>query len=743
MAEEISKRDQTLKASTINEEYIANLARDTWIASTNERSALSERHAAFEESWRNLTHTERRGPWDNASNFHVPVPLMYGRAVHARLWQLFSSPSGFVSVQARQEMFRDRETKIKGFMDWILDSQVNSQMGIKRELDKWLWDVVFKGSGYLKCYWKREEREYREVTTVTETSEELVFPADALTGQPVIPETRTNVRSYEKEVERTEVLETPQVRRILWEDICLPVGETDPQDSAYVITRVYMTDDDLKVRAADGTFFKEAVEESLAHKENMFRQGETEGQIKHDRNQIDGYDDDSYEADRHVIFEYYGKAYVEEGSDSKESELDKNINKTKREIVAWVHKGSNRVLGWTYLSRISPSGIRPIFKADFMTFPDRSSGVGVAELLYDTGRAIDAMYNLRVDNGTLASIPMFAYRASSSLKPTIMQVKPGMGIPLDDPNGDMRQFQFPFLTGFGYQEEAQLTGYAEKLLAISELNLGRAPNKVGALRNATGANLLAQESGIQLEINFDRLAFTMDRMLQFLFRLCRERMSSEMFFRVTGELGEPIFGKVNRDDLKGEYDFKIAIDVLGQSQLEKQQQATLLMQTLMTPALMQTGVVTPPNLYALSKNYIKAHKIGRVDEFITKPQGYSGEFVTPMERISRIVVGMFNDPPVENTVRLDENHEEALGFYEAFKQSDNIGLFTSPEQVAALNRVIGRHQQLLLAQQSGGNPNISGMQVPRDGFTGLGVNGGAPGSETLQSPQGEVNGPVV
>ncbi len=292
-----------------------------------------------------------------------------------------------------------------------------------------------------------------------------------------------------------------------------------------------------------------------------------------------------------------------------------------KEIVAWVHKATKRVLGWTYLHRISPGGIRPIFKGDFVKFPDRQNGVGVAELIYEEQRYDQAVTNMRIDNGTLASIPMFAYRQSSGLKPQTMRVRPGHGIPVDDVN-DMKVFQFPFLQGFGYQESALMESKAEGLLAISEIQLGRAPDKVGALRNATGSNLLASESGIQLEIHFDRVARCINRLLQFLFRLSRERMPHTLYYRVTGERGEPIFGKVNREDLKGEYDFKISVDILGQSQLEKQQQSVLLMQTLMNPAFSQTGVVTPDNFYNLAKNFLKAHRLGRIDDYIKMLQDF-------------------------------------------------------------------------------------------------------------------------
>ncbi len=736
MVQEDSKRDKALSIGKIDEEYIAGLAVDGWLRANEQRSNYLDSQEKFEQAWRDLTSHEGSGPWENSANFKSKLILKYGKATHARLWQLFSNPSGFYAAEARTEAFKDLEPQVKKFMDFVMESFANGKMGCKAEFDTFLWDVVFKGSGYLKSFWKKEVHEYEEVIPTIEITEKIVFDAASATGNPI-----TESKIIEKEEVRTDIVSTPQVRRILWEDVVMPVGYDDPQESPWVENRVFMSDSDLKAKVLTGQFYEDAVEEALkarARTNRFFQEDET-NDIKRNRVEIDGnnVDLDAFDGDQHVVFEWYGRAFVE-----KKVEIDTqdDVSKMPKEIVAWVHKATKKVLGWTYLHRISPGGIRPIFKADFIKFPDRQNGIGVAELIYEEQRYDQAVTNMRLDNGMLASIPMFAYRQSSGLKPQKMRVKPGEGIPVDDVN-DMKMMQFPFLQGFGYQEAAMMEGKAEGLLALSDIQLGRAPEKVGALRNATGSNMLAAEAGIQLQIHFDRLARCMNRLLQFLFRLSRERMPQTLYYRVTGERGEPIFGKVNRDDLKGEYDFKIAVDVLGQSQVEKQQQSVLLMQTMINPAFMQTGVVAPDNIYNLLKNFLKAHKMGRIDDYITKPQGYADK-ISASERLYRLSFGLFNNPPVEETVRLDEDHAGALAAYDKFEQSDLFGLL-SQEALSALTRLREKHMQLQQAQQAGGMPNMAGMQVPRDGFAGVGADGGGEMAALTGNEAGQAVGPVV
>jgi hypothetical protein len=725
----VSKRDKSLPERLVDPEYLVRLVRDTWDRGVRENEQNIDNERLYEANWRELNRADNSGPWDGSANFHVPLTLTYVKAIHARLWQLFASPEGFYDVEARAETFRDKEQTVKSFMDWVWSSYSNSNQGTRQEMDAWLWDVVSRGSGYLKCYWKREERTYSEVQPVVDITEETIISPENPTG---VVNAQTTVR--EEEVEVTEVLQTPQIRRILREDVVMPVGYSDPQDAPYFVNRVYMSDDDLKSKANTGQFYRSAVEASIESRRSQYTMADSRSQQKNERNISDGTTADPFMDTTHVILEYYGPAFIMK--EVNVDEADDDLSETKREIIAWIHETSNELLGWTYLNRVSPSGIRPVFKADYMLFPERSSGVGVAELTYDMNRHTDALFNLRFDNGTLASIPMFAYRnTSNSLKPVQVRMKPGGGIPVDDVN-DIKQFSFPYLANFGNQEEQALTGYAERLLATSDIQLGRAPAKVGALRNATGSNLLQSESGIQLEIHFDRIARCMSRLLQFLFVLCRERMPAKLYYRVTGERGEPIFGRVNRDDLRGDFDFSIKVDILSQSQTEKQQLAVLMMQTLINPAGMQTGVVQPANIYALYKNFLKVNRVARIDDYLTPPPDYTGPKVSPNERVLRIITG--NIDGLEDTVQLAEDHEKAIKFYESFKGSDDYGLLTQGSQIAALERLIQKHQELLQAQMAGGSLNqTTGMQVPRQGFTPDNMNSLAPPAV------GVPNGPVV
>ncbi len=50
---------------------------------------------------------------------------------------------------------------------------------------------------------------------------------------------------------------------------------------------------------------------------------------------------------------------------------------------------------------------------------------------------------------------------------------------------------------------------------------------------------------------------------------------------------------------------------------------------------------------------------------------------------------------------------------------------------------------MLVAQQAGGNPNLAGMQVPRDGFGAVDAQIGGGGESLQTSNPATPNGPVV
>lgn len=741
---ELPLRDRTLKIDEIDEEQVVQHINELISRFDNDHEEYFKDREEWLEAQRDLQYQAKQGPFSNSSNLHVPLTLTLGKATHARLWSIFGQQMNFFAVESLHQAFQEKEDLIRRFMNWTLNKWVNRGEGARDVFDAWLNDIVFEGSGVIKLFWERWVHTYKDVVEETEIEDELVFDPATITSQL----TQT-VRRKQVDKEQTDDKEGPRIGRVLLEDFRMPPGFDDPQTAPWVCHDIHMTDEQLKERARDGKFDSDIVEEVISRKTSRFTSQNggdqsTFQQIQANLEgvQTSGSNEDSvrYDNQNHLIREWYGKIYVKRKVTKDDVE---DIEVFPREVVVWMHDAGQKILGWTYLHRISPSGQRPFFKADYIPARYRSYGIGVSELLYSINNYVDAVHNTKMDSGTLSSLNFGFYRAGSTLKPDTIRLQPGELYPLEDVN-DVRFANLPFLANFGNQEEAQLTGYATRLLSISDLQLGQTQGVSGALRNATGATILSRESQTQLNIHFDRIARALNKMLNSLFVLSRERISNKLVFRVTGEDGKPVYGEVSREDLKGDFDFDISVDILGASESEKQQRAVLMLQTLFNPLLLQTGIVTPSNIFNALKEFVKVHGIKKVDELVTQPPQFEGRRLTPEQRIFNIVVRNFSKPPIEETVRLDEDHLAAIDMMEKFKQSDEFGLFTDSDQVAAFEAVLARHRQLASATQAAGAiTNQAGLQISPESIRNAPQQVAAGEQSALTGAEGEVNGPVV
>src|SRR5262249_3224690 len=108
------------------------------------------------------------------------------------------------------------------------------------------------------------------------------------------------------------------------------------------------------------------------------------------------------------------------------------------EIVIWKAKDLHgRILGWDYLENVHAHGRRPIRIGKYFPIPFRAYGLPLAEVVKGIQDEINAIHNQKVDYGTIQNMPFFFYRASSTMPQINMQLKPGNGVPIDNPQQDV------------------------------------------------------------------------------------------------------------------------------------------------------------------------------------------------------------------------------------------------------------------------------------------------------------------
>jgi len=290
-----SARFKTMPLNKIDTESLGEQICGEWSSGSENRSEFLEKREEYTANWRDLNKQDTQGPWENSSNFNVPLVLFYGKAIHARLWQMFSNKNTFFGVKARQEAFQDKEVAIQNFMRFILNDYCNAKNGCRDVMDESLWDNVFDGSWFIKVYWQRDTHKFVDSVPVVEVTEKVTFDSNNITGV-----TGYDTKQTEKEVVKEEIIETPWIARCNLEDMMMPQGQGDPQTADYVSHRVFMSTDTLKARGYEGKFDSDVVEECLEH-HNSFMNSDQESSIKRQRAEEEGYNDrDGYYRNYHV-----------------------------------------------------------------------------------------------------------------------------------------------------------------------------------------------------------------------------------------------------------------------------------------------------------------------------------------------------------------------------------------------------------------------------------------------------------
>ncbi len=738
-------RDETLKLAQLDLDYLERLIQDQINKFEDDHRAYFEQRREWMLALRDLQYKYKESFFEDASDIHIPYTLIMAKALHARIYQVFSQEN-FFTVEANNKAFLEKEELVTQYMNWLLSKCVNRGKGKDQAMDDYILDYVEEGCSVMKLLMDRWQIDYVDVSITTE--EEIlpeIFVSETDVGTEASVEDRTRTKTKIENVQKSLKNSAPALGTVNLDDFIIQAGCKDVQTAPFVGHRVKLLDEDLKLRAQQKRFDMGVVEEALERRLS-FTKSRDDGsrpKTRRDMRTLEGVSSDSdrtvfRDQASHSVVEWYCRAYVKKKVDDDTFE---DTDELPREIVVWYHEDLRKILGWTYLHRISPSGQRPFYKSDFIPSKERAFGIGVAELLWSINNHIDGVHNLKMDNGVLASLQFGIYRAGSTFKPDTFKIRPGDMLPVEDIN-DFKFTQIPYLGQFGENEELTLTGYGEKMLAINDINLGNLTGRgvAGALRNATGASFVDRQANIQLHPHLSRLARTLKLMLRDLFILARSRMSEQLFFRVTGEDGKAIFGDVTQEQLHGDYDFSIEVNLAASSEAERQQRATLMLQNVLNPTLLQMGIVQPGNIYAAMKEYMIRHQVKNPDAYLTKPQDYVGAPLTPSDRIFKILVGQYDDPPIELTVKPEENHELALEVYERFKDNPAFGLLDK-KQLAAIAVLTQKHQMFMELVSGGmkGTPNLSGTQMPATG----GIAGSPAGGGPLGGvPEGEVNGPV-
>ena len=678
-----------------------------------ERTQWLQRLISYRQSWQDFVSAGLDPAFEGSHNVHIPSTFASVKAMHSRIFQAIMGIKPAFALKPRTKVPETFKEDKEELLNWVIESFANKGDGWEHVVDQDIWNFVADGTSITKQYWLKDVRKF------TDVQEELKRPIELdEDGYPVMEE---------KEIEKEELLfDCPILEGVKLEDLYI-IGRkaTDTDDADMVAHSQQYTKSDLIKMAKLGFFFQDQVDEVLKHEPSLNNQ--SPNRLNTAAKQLEDFTTglnklgSTAGAKMYNIYETYLRYDID----------DDGIDE---EIVAWVEDSSKRVIRISYLERVGPGSKRPFVIKKFI--PQTGPyGKGLGEILYGLSNELDYIHNQRLDYGTLQNLPFFFYRAASGLNPVTLRLGPGMGVPVDDPQGDVN---FPRLNGgtaYGFQEEAQVTRYAENASGITQFTLGNIQQQ-GATRTATGTAALVNELNANIDIHIKRYQRGYKKNLVILDLQLQDLLALGTIIRVVGVDGGDIYKRFeNREAIRWQADFELTANSINSNKAIERETAQMLIQQLANPIALQTGIANQSNLYAAYKNLLQKFEIRDIDAYITKPADSPDSPFNAKDEINMIIVGV--EPPLV----VKDRHQEKLAFFDEFEKSDDFSWLTENHTPLYL-KVRQYHEQMASAiAAQAQNPLIqSGLTNPA--LAGqLAAGAGAPnGVAQQQSDLGQAGG---
>lgn len=680
---ELPLRDQIVNRlyEKLEEDKIGSKLVDGWLQSLANRSEALARQQSFLQDIDDFVPDDSSGEndWGGVSNIHIPQTFIVGKTYHARFVDAILGQDPPFSLKARREDGVASIAAQEGLMRYTLSTWANHNQGVEAVVDQFIWDWALGGTAIFKTRWETQYETYVDVIREKTPTTPLVQIADDGT-EYLVPQ--ATFKDKEERVTR-KVFDGPILEQVDLEDFDMIGGDGDPDTAHRVYHRQWWTASDLWT-AVDQKKFKEEAVERLIKSGGQHIASAIGNDIKQQRAMDAGVDAYQFEnrLDEYEVLEVCVK-YDVDGS---------GINS---DLVVWVSKINNDILGCTYLRRINPSGCRPYAVARFHNRKGTWMGVGLAEILLPMAKELDAMHNIRIDNAIYQSIPFFFYRASSGMDPAKFQVKPGQGIPLDNPQTDVYFPNVGNRTSFTAQEEQVIQSYVERLTGISDLSLGVQSGTQGATRTASGVRALLGENNNNLSIHLRRLNRAWSRTLRNIQQLLKNRVDPGFAFRVTGEDGSSIYMKVTDQDLAYDVDFELSANTANSNKAVQLETSQIVMGMTMNPINIQMGLSGPDEMYQSQKAYLANLGIKDIHKYLKRPKGLQ-ENLTPEAEFNRVIRGQ------QVPVNINADHEAFIAFAQSILDAQDKDVDTrtlNPEQEQLLIQQMRQHESAAAALQ--------------------------------------------
>ena len=646
-------------------------------------------------------------PWPGASNLHVPLTLVGVETLKPRLVEVIlgdEQPVHAIPTRYTSNELRDR---VETFLNW----QLMTEMDLENKVPASAHLFLLPGTVVSKVFWKITRKRVRYLRTfpitmpIEEAIRTILGPSvkveENLTkgtitrlegtyrtspnGGPEDVEFKLDIATSLSEllilVDMEEVDERPHIEIIDPLDFVMPAKAQNPQTTPWCAHRTWMEENDLRMMVKQGRFYKDAVERLLGEAEPEGDEEAEHGQAARDtRDQQEGVTGNS-ETD--VRLSQWQVWEVPRRYDIDDDGIEE-------EMVFWVSPElPGLLLGYDYLSNIHAHGMRPFAVGRYHPIPFRFYGLSFPQLVEQLQREINTIHNQRVDYGTIQNLPMYFFKGSSAHSPLMYKIRPGEGVPVDNPQTDIVFPKWQGNPAWASQEEALLYQYFERATGVTDLALGRQPNRVGATRTASGVATLLSEAGLRFKTAMSAFQRFWKDIFQLVLALDQQYLPPGKEFRVTGRLPEYIRLE-SRADIAGKFDLRLTPTTENLNKSVMREDSTVILQTLSNPAWMQSGLVGIRGMDQTLRDFLRAH--GKDPDQYLEPVTQQITH-TPEEELGFFLMGKTDHAPSPV-----ENIQEHLATHALQLRDPAVQSELGPEGMVGLQKHLQATQKLYQTQ---------------------------------------------
>jgi hypothetical protein len=577
-------------------------------------------------------------PFTGCSNLRLPTIETYIRKAKAALIGIYANIKPRMQVIPQTDQDLNKANKIEKFLDYLADYKMMLLEKLILGCDK----MLEKGFFIAKVCWSMKDRTYQEEFNLKDIPMQEVMqlfdrniPDEAIVkaviqklnvdmSETVMEENLLSIQKAVKEIRsgkdnikltlKDELYNAPEAYICDPSDIYVPADAgTNIQELRWICHEYYEPIEVIKQRASEGIYDKDSVDDISALKDMS----------QYDSKETKDQDD-----------------ITESSKDTREG-IDR-INNPSHLVKIWeVYKYYNPTEGepeqkWQFILAPEFHTIlkKQVHPYDHQKFPfvrfagevvdDRwFSPRGIPEHLEDLSKEIDAQHNQKIDNQTIRNAPMFKFR-SGVVNPKLVKFIPAQGIavsgmaPLDDSIKLMDNSNAN--TEFSYEREEQMLKMViQEYLGQVDYSLQSMVNKRQP-RTLGEVQMQAQNANQVFSLDASMWTMSLSEVFTQMLELCQQYMPERVFALVTGQDDlEPIH--MTRDEIQGKYNIVCRGNDTNTNPYIKAQKSQMRVQIFAdNPIWIQTGVVTPPNLYNIAKRYLQDDGEIAWKQMITMPQ---------------------------------------------------------------------------------------------------------------------------